>query len=947
MKVSPKIKTLVVMVLSGAALYVGVLNLVDRNLWLQATDGIDWIQGQRGVEARTIFPRASAQTRAKIRPGIVLLGVNGLRVETVDDLTEIREILAQDPDREASYLVQYPNGDEGTVDVRMAIGSGLASVDWLLSVVAFGFLMAGLFIFVRSWNVPGALHFYFICLTAFTLLAFRHSGRADVFDVFIYWADAVALLLLPPLFVHYCFTFPNLLQRIRRPRLMIGFSYLPATFLLAIFGLWFVGALDRVGLARNNTFLAFFDHIHLLHFMALLCVGAGVLIVRQRWANTAERQQLKWITYGTVAGILPFLIFYGLPFLGGLKMNSWMEVSILSLLLVPLSFVYAITRYRLMDVDLIFRQSLAYALSSSALVGLYVGTTLLIGRAFEGVAGQSEFGVFAVAALVVAFLFAPLKNTLQEQIDRYFYRDRYDYRSSLTRFGRELSSHATVPVLVERLSQRLQKTLGVEPVEVFVRTRTEALEFELYKDLEVSSQALPRLILDDSTMASLEHDPGWLKRISGEGLVDPNHRILNELGLLYVQPLKIRDRIIGLLCFGSRKDGQPTSSADLSLVQTLADYAAIAFDNALLYQSLESNAAELSELKAYSENVIESITVGVCVVDADGFVKTWNSAMSSLYGMSSAEVSDRSINKVFPGNFVRVLENLRGGKDWAVAAQSRLQKTHLQCADGKTCMLSVIVAPFISTSNMMTGALLIFEDITRKIQLENQLLQAEKLSSIGLFAAGIAHEVNTPLAGISSYAQILLKEAREDAPNREILRKIEAQSFRASEIINNLLNFARVSESDVKSVKLNSLMNETFSLLEHSFKAANIDVDIELDASLPATIGNGSRLQQVFMNLFVNARDAMPEGGRLSVRTAARNSQLVVEIRDTGEGISPEAIQQIYDPFFTTKPVGKGTGLGLAVSYGIVQEHSGRIAVDSRPGEGTTFTIHLPLKRLN
>jgi len=248
---------------------------------------------------------------------------------------------------------------------------------------------------------------------------------------------------------------------------------------------------------------------------------------------------------------------------------------------------------------------------------------------------------------------------------------------------------------------------------------------------------------------------------------------------------------------------------------------------------------------------------------------------------------------------------------------------------------------------MMTGALLIFEDITRKIQLENQLLQAEKLSSIGLFAAGIAHEVNTPLAGISSYAQILLKEAREDDPNREILRKIEAQSFRASEIINNLLNFARVSESDVKSVKLNSLMNETFSLLEHSFKAANIDVDMELDASLPATIGNGSRLQQVFMNLFVNARDAMPEGGRLSVRTAARNSQLVVEIRDTGEGISPEAIQQIYDPFFTTKPVGKGTGLGLAVSYGIVQEHSGRIAVDSRPGEGTTFTIHLPLKRLN
>ena len=133
---------------------------------------------------------------------------------------------------------------------------------------------------------------------------------------------------------------------------------------------------------------------------------------------------------------------------------------------------------------------------------------------------------------------------------------------------------------------------------------------------------------------------------------------------------------------------------------------------------MESNAAELSELKAHSENVIESITDGVCVVDADGLVKTWNSAMSGLFGMSSAEVSDCSINEVFPGNFVRVLENLRGGDDWAVAAQSRLKKTHLKCADGKNRRLSVIVAPFVSTANMMAGSLLIFEDITRKIQLE-------------------------------------------------------------------------------------------------------------------------------------------------------------------------------------------------------------------------------------
>ena len=177
--------------------------------------------------------------------------------------------------------------------------------------------------------------------------------------------------------------------------------------------------------------------------------------------------------------------------------------------------------------------------------------------------------------------------------------------------------------------------------------------------------------------------------------------------------------------------------------------------------------------------------------------------------------------------------------------------------------------------------------------------------------------------------------------------KIEKQSFRASEIINNLLNFARFSESDFKEVNINRLMSDTISLLEHQLRKNGITLEMDLADELPETLGNGGKLQQVFMNLFLNAKDAMPRGGTLSLRSYENNSEIVIEINDTGVGISKEDIKKIYDPFFTTKSVGKGTGLGLSVSFGIIQEHSGRISVESQPNKGTSFSLYLPVKRIN
>jgi signal transduction histidine kinase len=239
------------------------------------------------------------------------------------------------------------------------------------------------------------------------------------------------------------------------------------------------------------------------------------------------------------------------------------------------------------------------------------------------------------------------------------------------------------------------------------------------------------------------------------------------------------------------------------------------------------------------------------------------------------------------------------------------------------------------------------DDITERIELEVQLTQADKLSSIGLLAAGVAHEVNTPLAVISSYTQMLAKQLKSDPQKAGLLEKITKQTFRASEIVNNLLNFSRTSGTELTEISLNKVIADTLALLDHQLKVAHIQVQTELNENLPLIQGNAGRLQQVFLNLFLNAKDAMAGGGVLNVSTL--NGEFVtVRVSDTGSGIAQEHIHRIYDPFFTTKTLpgegqNRGTGLGLSITYGIIQEHAGNIRVESRPGEGTTFTLDFPL----
>jgi len=260
-------------------------------------------------------------------------------------------------------------------------------------------------------------------------------------------------------------------------------------------------------------------------------------------------------------------------------------------------------------------------------------------------------------------------------------------------------------------------------------------------------------------------------------------------------------------------------------------------------------------------------------------------------------------------------------------------------------VLNLAIAPLVSKDLRQIGRLIIFDDITDRDELERRLVQADKLSSIGLLAAGVAHEVNTPLAVISTYAQMLAKQVSGDDQKSKLLEKIAKQTFRASEIVNSLLNFSRTSPTEFVDVDLNRVIRETLTLVEHQLQKASVEVKLSLDPSLAPVKGNSGKLQQVFLNLFLNARDAMERGGILAVKTWETNGTAHLDVADTGQGIAPENLARIYDPFFTTKAAKKGTGLGLSVTYGIIREHGGAIEVESEPGFGTRFHVELPLVR--
>jgi len=311
----------------------------------------------------------------------------------------------------------------------------------------------------------------------------------------------------------------------------------------------------------------------------------------------------------------------------------------------------------------------------------------------------------------------------------------------------------------------------------------------------------------------------------------------------------------------------------------------------------------------------------------------------------------RPVDDLFDAPFLEAVRAARRESP-AGAVLSRVPIAARSAAADAARLVNVAVVPLRASHGddvVTVGTVVILQDVTARVQLEEQLQISEKMASIGLLAAGVAHEVNTPLTGISSFTQMLLQGADPEDPRTRLLEKFERQTFRAAKIVNGLLSLSRpgsAASSDRAVIDVNAVLADVLGLLEHQFATHRIKVRKELSEDPALVSGMEHKLQQVFLNLFLNAKDAMPKGGWLSVRTAVEPERIMVELADTGGGIPSEHLSRIYDPFFTTKAMNQGTGLGLSITYGIVREHDGTIECDSTLGQGTRFVLSFPVVAL-
>ncbi len=927
-------KIVAALLLGGILVLVGILNFRDRQAWTVPADGVEWRTDGGILAARAVGPGSPAEA-AGIRPGDRLRSIDGREIGDIGAYSDTVYRLGSGAT--ATYRIEGVGGPRD-VAVRLVAERVFSPRDGLRAVLAFLHLGIGLFVLFRGYRLPRACHFYGICLAAFVVYLYSWTSRLGPLDWWVYCLSVLAFLLLPALFVHFCLRFP-----VRAPRdIHPLWAYAPAAGLLVMHGLWITGRLAGLGLPRTAVASGLIDGLQLGYFVAAFAAGGCLLLGnRRRVLDLVARQQMKWMGYGTLAGILPFGLVYALPALSGVKTHFAMEASMLSLALIPLSVGYAVIRFRLMDVETIARQSAAYVIASSLLLALYLLFALVLGHAAQRVAPDADFLVVCLAVLAVALMFAPLRNAVQNRLDRRFYRDSFEARTGLGDFARKLSSEINLDVLLQAVADRISRTFRIERVAIFLADPVLRGFFRLSATGDPGLGASGGSFRGED-LFSAEDGPRGAP--GGAGCLQSAGPLLAERGFSHVLDLRLHGRRTGAIALGRTGRGH-FSTEDLELLETLAGYAAMALENANLYRSVQNKAFELEKLRAYTENIIESINVAVLALAPSGRITACNRAFERLYATARADVVGSRVEDLFPADILASIHTVTGTEGWGLSSPANMAKLYLENRAGNPRFVNLSLIPLSGdAARGSAGSLIVLDDITEKLELEKQLLQSEKLSSIGLLAAGIAHEINTPIAGISSYTQMLLKGLPRSDKRKPILEKIETQTFRAAEIVNGLLNFSRMSGSEFSPLDVNRLLGDSLALLDHQLQGSGIRVESNLDPSLPAIYGNSGKLQQVFVNLFLNARDAMPSGGDLTIETALNDSMVVIDIADTGAGISEENKKKIYDPFFTTKTTGKGTGLGLSVSYGIIQEHGGRILVDSAAGLGTRFTLKLPIR---
>ena len=858
-------------------------------------------------------------TRLGVEPGDEIFLVNQ---EAPSSLEHLQRLLR---DQESSVIV-IRRGSEAETITYTRPGLEIDYPYLILAAIGILYLLIGLYTVFKDRQLEARL-FYFWCVASLALYVLSPPLRPrDFTDELTFLVDQLARTLLPALTLHLFLVFPKRLIETRSLSRVIPLLYLPAAVLIGFHIDQIYGGQRLFG-ELSASRIAWVERFEIYFLVASALLGVLLLIYRfgqkPDWEN---RRQVQWILFGMLGGYVPFLVLFVIPWSLELSWPDWTTVAgVLPLALVPLAFAWAILKYKLLDIGVILRDSIAYSLT--ILVGLF-GFSLINVAIRQGVATDQSLirNLLTFAAgVVIAGVLAPTRTAISSSLERVQFRGSLGPRRALSSLGQEIVHERDLDSLCSLLIDRLADGL-VTRANLFLAQGGAMVPVEMREGLprELSFDAFGQNFWSrDVESISAVHLP------SEEATAQQR---LFSAGYRYAFPLVVRDLRVGVALVSYKFDDEPLSSEDLDLARGLLNQAALAIENAQLLEEVHRRLLEVSRLEEHKEGILESSPAGIAVLDACDEIVSANHAFAVIVGVPRREVAGKQLTEWLP---VSPLPSPEDG----------VMDVSFSLLSGEERHLQMSLASYQRGEHAEGLRVLVLQDITERVAMEHELQEKERLASLGMLAAGVAHEVNTPLTGISSYAQLMLSDVDPDNPHYEILKKMERQTFRAAQIVNNLLEFARNRRDAMVPVHLDAVLEECVQLLAERAASAEVEIVWERPASPLVVLGQEGELHQVFTNLVVNALDAMgTTGGQFTLVAEELEHRIRVRVSDTGPGIPSGRVERVFQPFFSSKLSQGGSGLGLAITANIIRRHAGEIRVENHDEgiKGCTFTVELP-----
>jgi len=676
-----------------------------------------------------------------------------------------------------------------------------------------------------------------------------------------------------------------------------------------------------------------------VYFLGFFLYSIVYLFKKKRHSTGLVKLQLRYLILGLlVPGFAATVTNLIIPLLFGT--SKFARYGPFFSIIFLIFTAHAIIRHRLMDIRVFVQKSVVYVCAIATTVSIFIALVVLGGYIRAYGADRIPLGAAVAIAVLVAIFFQPLKRWLQDSLNRYLYRQKYDYQRTLREASRQLSTILDLEPLLNYLIEVITNTLKVEMVAVYLKEPHEQAftPKAFHQAAEWQQGSLnPVLSLTSHLVRFIEHEHRSLVR--DEATVKPDDqgltaaiRELHALGGDVAFPF-FQDHVVsGLLVVGPKLSGDPYFSEDIDLLSTLVGQAAIAIKNAQLYE-------EVTLANEYVASIVSTMESGVIAVGANGRVTLFNPAAERMTGLNAPSVRSAPTSAL-PITLAQALEaTLADG-------QPRVQpETVIPDATGRLTPISYSTYALHDGSGNSFGAVSVFADLTRLKELEAERRRAERLASFGALASGIAHEIRNPLVAIKTFAE-LLPERFTDEDFRDDFSKVVVREIeRIDDLVARLRGLAAPPAQPLAPLDLREPIEDTLALLRAQLEQEGIRVHRLYDPALSPVVGDPAQLKQLFLNLFMNALEAMESGGELTIELQARSwwgtSSILAKISDTGSGIPETLLGKIFDPFVTTKS--RGSGLGLAICRRITDAHGATIrAENNSSGCGSTITVAFP-----